>query len=136
MKYFSQDLSNKSETDQMAEIKTDPWNIKYIKNPSEAVQLAAVKKDGLTIKHIKNPSEAVQLAAVSEYIPSILYIKNVSLNVLNACKQGILKDILTEMRWGRITSYWDPLVQVIHNTGWPELAIIKKSLDAYKFTVK
>ncbi len=108
----------------------------YLDNASLAEQLDAIATDPWNIKYIKNPSESVQLAAVREYVPSMIYIENISLNILNACKQGILKDILTEIRWGRITSFYDPLLQMIHNTGWTELKIIKKSLDVYKFTVR
>lgn len=44
---------------QLAAVKQDGHNIKYINNPSEEVQLTAVKQDKFAIGHIKNPSEKV-----------------------------------------------------------------------------
>jgi hypothetical protein len=50
---------------------------------SEQIQLAMIKRNYSELKYIKNPSEAVQLEAVKQHVDSIRYIKNPSQAVLD-----------------------------------------------------
>ena len=70
-------MSNATEEDkQIAAVKKDGADIRFIENPSKWVQLIAVKNDhaGLALKYIKDPSKEVQLAAVSAFGPSVCWI--------------------------------------------------------------
>jgi hypothetical protein len=126
--YAIQYIKNPSEQVQLAAVKQNGYAIQYIKNPSEQVQLAAIKQDVYAIVYIKNPSERVQLAAVKENIYAIVYIKNPSLSVLNQCKHEIIKSILIWFKNENISAI-SKLLQKVAKTNWPELEIIKKSLD-------
>jgi len=123
-----QSIKNPSEAVQLAVVNQDGSAIRYIKNPSEEAQLIAVNKNGYRIHCIKNPSERVQLAAVKENIYALEYIKNPSLSVLNQCKPEIIKLILINVKDGNL-EVASQVLQKVAKTNWPELAIIKKSLD-------
>ena len=104
---FEADLNTADEADQLAYIKR---NSKYetaldkIENPSEKVQLAAVKSNPQELKFIKDPSEKVQIAAVSidshkfkntttaigaNFDNAIQWIKNPSDKIYLSSQEGI-----------------------------------------------
>jgi hypothetical protein len=138
---------------QIAAMQEAPHRIRNIQNPSEEVQLAAVNKNGLTLNYIKNPTDAVRLAAIKQTASAIVYINNPteeeqiaalqkdgsllfhikhpSPNALQICKRSILRSVLEAVKEGFMTSMYDPTIEKLKNTGWPELAIIKKSLDSF-----
>ena len=70
---FSTSPSNES---QIAAVKRDANEIKYIENPSEEIQLAAVEEDGSAIQFIRNPSEKIQRVAVKATGYALEFIKN------------------------------------------------------------
>ncbi len=119
-----------SEEVQLLAVNEDAYSISFIKNPSEVVQLAAVNKNGFAVECIKNPSEAVQSAAINKDVYAIENIKNPSLNILNKFKVQIMKYILEFIRDGIICSPNNITIQKLKNTGWPEIKIIMKSLEA------
>ena len=55
----------------LAMVRQDPCDIRFIQNPSLQVQLAAVEKYGTAIRHIQDPSLEVQLAAVNKHNPML-----------------------------------------------------------------
>jgi hypothetical protein len=126
---ITQDLNEASEAKQLAAVQRNGRALRDINNPSEKVQIAAVKQNGFVIQFIKNPSEAVRLSAVKQVGYAIKYIDNPSMNLLTACKREIITAILTAIRDENMNDASD-LLQKIQNTGWPEVAIIKKSLAA------
>jgi hypothetical protein len=86
-------IENPSEKVQLAAVKANPQELRFIKDPSEKVQIAAVSidshkfKNTITaiganfdnaIQHIDKPSEKVQLAAVAKFGYAIQHIKNPS----------------------------------------------------------
>ncbi len=115
---------------QLAAVKFDGYALGFIQYPSEEVQLAAVEQQGYAIGYIRDPSEKVQLAAIGENQFAVQYIDNPTPRVLNICKSTIIKSILTSILHGNTFSSYESMLQLIKNTGWPEVAIIKKSLDA------
>jgi hypothetical protein len=123
-------IENPSEKVQLTAVKQNVDAIQFIENPSEEVQLAAIKQNVDAIYYIENPNEQIQLAAVNQTWHAIENIENPSLSVLNKCKHEIIKAILIGMKDGEITSSNHPLIQKISETNWPELDIIKKSLNA------
>jgi hypothetical protein len=127
--YLIQYIKNPSQEVQLAAVKLDRYAIRFIKNPSPDVQLAAVKQFGDVLRFIKNPSYEVQLAAINQHVPAIIYIKNPSVNALNSCKDSIIKYILTVMKKRQDIESSNPIFSKLNGTNWPELSIIKKSLD-------
>lgn len=104
------DLNDRPEPKQLVAIKSNPWNIKFIKNPSEAVQLAAVKQSGSAIRFIKNPTDESKLIAIQQNIQSIQYIKDMPSNILRKYKRKIIKSILRGIRDGVIENPKDSLI--------------------------
>ena len=112
-----------SETDQLAAVNQNGFNIINIPNPSEDVQLAAVHEDGYAIEFIKNPSEDVQLAAVNEYGNAIYDIiekgikpsENVQLAAVNkdgfAIRYIIKKGIIPSEKVKQLARYKGYLVK-------------------------
>ena len=125
------ELNSVTDSVQLAAVSENGYSIRFIKNPFEQVQLAAVEQNGDSIDDIKNPSEQVQLAAVKQNGSSIRYIEHPSDALLNLCKNSIIKYILIEMKNGDITLN-DSIFNKLNDTNWPELDIIKKSLNALK----
>ncbi len=83
-----------TELEQLAAVREDGYNIRFIHNPSEAVQIEAVKRDGYAIVFISNPSEYVQLEAVKSGIET-LSIKITSEKAIEYfCKKIIMKKAL------------------------------------------
>ena len=59
-------FANPPEHMQLAAVKLNGHNIRFIKNPSEVVKQAAVKQNGFSLQWITNPSEVVKQAAVKQ----------------------------------------------------------------------
>ena len=130
--YAIQYIKNPSEAVQLAAVAKRGFAIAWIKNPSEAVQLAAVKQNGNAIQFIKNPSERIQIAAIKQDTDVIrYYIENLSIDVLNQCKDEIIKLILIGFKNNNLILIND-LLQKVAKTNWPELAIINRSLEHEK----
>lgn len=87
-------IKYKTEKEQLAAVREDGLNIKYIYNPSEKIQLEAVREDEDAIMYIEHPTEKVQLESVkrsslSTHQATIQYIKEPSEAVqLAAIKQN------------------------------------------------
>ena len=126
----SKPINNASEAEQIVAVRQSLEAIRDIINPSEAVQLAAVTKHGAALFFIKKASPAVIIAAINENPYILLSIKQQPLTIMNACKASILKYILELIRDLQIRKYDHSLINAINYTNWPELRIIKKSLDA------
>ena len=95
--------------------------------------MIAVKNNAKALIYLKNPSDAIKIAAIKHDPLAIRYISTLSKNVLNACKNELIKAILEGIRDGYIKfDAGNPgvLLNAIKDTGWPELGIIVRSLKA------
>jgi hypothetical protein len=144
-------LVENSESNEIAKIKNNPFDIRNIRNPSEQLQLFAVSLAGDVIQYIKNPTEKVQLAAVNKNPFDIKYIINPSEEVqLAAVKQNILliftninfldivyqtyktniiKCLLTEISIREFRDVLYKIDMLQDKVNWPELNIIKNSAE-------
>jgi len=133
----SNSLNDMSEEEQIAYIKKEPsFVIAKIQNPSENVQLAAVEKGPYALLHIKDPCIKAQVAAINKY-PTLLtdidLVKRLTKPAVEECKDVIIKYILTH-----IIQHGDFGIEIIFRNlkifkiKWPELDIIRKSLNADK----
>jgi hypothetical protein len=130
---------NPSEELQLAAVKKEPSDIKYIKNPSEAVQIAAVKQYSRAIEYIKNPSEAVQLAAVKQNGGAIEYIKNPSEAVqLAAVKKngwaiGYIKNPSEAVQLAAVKQYGGAIQFIKRPSEAVQRAAVKRNVWAIRF---
>jgi hypothetical protein len=117
----------------LAAVNKNGLTLHYIKNPTDAVRLAAIKQTSSAIVYITDPTEEEQIAALQKDGSLLFYIKHPSPNAIQTCKYSIMRSVLEAVKEGFITSMDDPTIKKLKNTGWPELAIIKKSLDSDSF---
>ena len=133
-------VDNETEKDQIEAITKDWRSIKFLKNPSLNVQLAAVKQSSYALLHINGVLDKTIIAAI-KYDPEIIAFSTRKLNenILNACKNEILKYLLTGLKTNDLSNNeildfilfdLQPLVT------WPELETIKRSVYAFKNKTK
>ncbi len=123
-------LPNPSPVVQLAAVRVDGVSLGLIKHPAPGIELEAVKQDGLAISFIREPSPLMQALAIKQNPYALKYISYPSPKALEACKSHIIKYILVQIHDGLIISWKNDLCKAVENMPWPELKIIKKSLDA------
>jgi len=125
-------IRNPSETVQIAAVSVIPQALEYIKKPTDKVKLLAVTLDPHVIQFIKRPSAEILIAALNAD-PNIIWHSSLKLRfnnqIINACKDAFIKNILGDMQNGDSDLAVDTIEFLErYKIKWPELSMIRTSL--------
>ncbi len=113
------------EEEQLAMVRTNPYQIQYMEKPSERVQMIFIKEKPWAINYIKNPTERVQLI----YFDFMFSTIDEPIGNEDNFKKKVIRKLIQYIKeddW--LTASYLLTGARMKGYTWPELDIIEKSV--------